>query len=54
MKLKKAGKISLGILVIGAAVATIIANPISVFAVPGAFLTGGLLYDEVKERIKKK
>ena len=49
-KIKKAGKVGLGILVIGAAVAAIIANPMALFAIPA----GGLLLDQAKEKLLKK
>ena len=49
-KIKKAGKVGLGILVIGAAVAAIIANPMALLAIPA----GGLLLDQAKEKLLKK
>lgn len=49
-KIKSGGKTALGILIIGAAVAAVIANPMALFAIPA----GGLLYDQAKEHILKK
>lgn len=49
-KLKQAGKTTLGVLAIGAAVAAIIANPLALAALPA----GGLLWEQAKEHLKKK
>lgn len=49
-KIKSGGKTALGILIIGAAVAAVIANPMALLAIPA----GGLLYDQAKEHILKK
>lgn len=49
-KIKNGGKTALGILIIGAAVAAVIANPMALLAIPA----GGLLYDQAKEHILKK
>lgn len=49
-KMGKTGKISLGVLIIGAAVAAVIANPLALAAIPA----GGLIYNQVKEHSLKK
>ena len=49
-KMGKTGKISLGVLIIGAAVAATIANPLAIAAIPA----GGLIYNQVKEHSLKK
>jgi len=49
-KIKKFGKIGLGVLIIGAAVAAIIANPLALVAIPA----GGLVWDQAKEKMLKK
>lgn len=49
-KITKAGKIGLGVFVIGAALAAIVMNPIALAAIPA----GGLIAEQAKEYIKKK
>lgn len=49
-KITKAGKIGLGVFVIGAALAAIVMNPIALAAIPA----GGLILEQTKEYIKKK
>lgn len=49
-KLKTAGKIGLGVLAVGAAVAAVIANPLALAALPA----GGLIWDQAKEHVFKK
>lgn len=49
-KLKTGGKIALGVLTIGAAVAAILTNPLAL----GTFVAGGVLVDQAKEKVLKK